>query len=137
MELPRHSAYKMEVGCLMDEAKLCLESRSRFVPMTTRSIESITADLKATCQKLRELLVTHDALIWEIQIRKIEGRDFSHASAARDSLAMFGGMGSISDWVISEINGHKLAGRSKTELNDELIQLTNKLFALLKSIETP
>ncbi len=105
--------------------------------MTKKFLEIITAELKTTCQRLRGLLATHGASAWEIQIQEIEGRDYSHASAAKDSLGMFGGMGSISDWVISELNGHKLGGRSKTESNDELKHLTNKLFALLKSIETP
>ena len=101
-----------------------------------KSFEGIAKELKANCKRLRELLATHGAKDWEIQIREIESRDYSNSSAAKDSLGMFGGMGSISDWVISERNGHRLAGRSKKEVNDELEHLTSKLFAQLKSLET-
>lgn len=102
--------------------------------MTTKLIAGLSEEIKATCQSLRKLLATHGASTWEIEIQKIEDRDYSISSSANDSLGMFGGMGSISDWVISERNGHRLAGRSKKEVNGELEQLTNKLFALLKSM---
>jgi hypothetical protein len=40
-------------------------------------------------------------------------------------------MGSITDWVISELNGHNLGNRSRDELNDDLEQRTTRLYDAL------
>jgi hypothetical protein len=88
-------------------------------------------EIAAACRDLSDLLQSVGAVGWAETIESIQAMDLTSVEAAHAALGYFGGMGSITDWVISELNGHNLGNRSHDKLNDDLKQRTTCLYDAL------
>lgn len=85
--------------------------------------------------EMAALLQGVEAMDWLRTIQDLDtfGND-PDQEELRAILGMFGGMGSINDWVISSRNHHKVDGENVSALNDRLEALRTEVFDLASSL---
>lgn len=67
---------------------------------------------------------------WADKIKSILRNDDESLSTYQldEILSWYGGMGSFSDLVISELNGHSITEKDEDHLNDELSKIRSRIY---------
>lgn len=86
-------------------------------------------EMEELLKSTKLFLLKHEELYWagkcDTVLRK---KELSYDSALSELASWFGGMGSFSDLVLHELNGHRVADEEYRAVNDKLTALRNALW---------